>query len=173
MIKENDSVNLETSRIYYGESKGALNFSCEAVLDYVRDHYGDALANQIDEDCTQARRITYDARRLVTRRTGLNGSVTDYRYNARGLKTARTEAAGMPAARSRVTEWHPRLRLPVKITVEGKKTVLGYDSAGRLLRRVEIDTATFQTRVTRYRYYSAADFGGALHDSQRCNRCQL
>ena len=114
----------------------------------------------------QARRITYDARGLVTRRTGLNGSVTDYRYNARGLETARTEAAGTPVARSRFTEWHPRLRLPVKITVEGKKTELDYDGAGRLLRRAEIDTATFQTRVTRYRYYSAADFGGALDDAR-------
>lgn len=71
-----------------------------------------------------------------------------------------------PAARSRVTEWHPRLRLPVKITVAGKKTDLSYDSAGRLLRRAEIDTATFQSRVTRYRYYSAADFGGALDDAR-------
>ena len=51
---------------------------------------------EIDGDachaCTrQARRITYDARGLVTRRTGFNGSVTDYRYNAR-----RCTAKGSP-----------------------------------------------------------------------------
>ena len=115
--------------------------------------------------CTrQARRTTYDAKGFVTSRTGFNGNITNYRYNARGLETARTEAAGTPSARTRATEWHPRLRLPVKITVDGKETALSYDSKGRLLRRTETDTATLQTRTTTHSYYSAADFGGVQGD---------
>ncbi len=62
LVKEQGGVNLEAGRVYYAESKGAQTFSRANVLSYVRDNYGDALANQIDEDCTQTgepRQVVY------------------------------------------------------------------------------------------------------------------
>ena len=43
----------ELGTVYYGESKGASTFSRLEVLGYIRDAYGDTLADQIDEDCTK------------------------------------------------------------------------------------------------------------------------
>lgn len=51
-IKEYGLVKLQFGRIYYGEAKGAERFSRPAVLQYLRDSYGDALADQVDENCT-------------------------------------------------------------------------------------------------------------------------
>lgn len=53
LIKEQGTIKLDADRVYYGESKGALTFSRLVVLNYIREHYGDALANQIDEDYIQ------------------------------------------------------------------------------------------------------------------------
>lgn len=61
-LKEHGAVKLEFGRVYYGESKGASTFSRSNVLEYLRDAYGDALADQVDEDCTrtgEARQVVY------------------------------------------------------------------------------------------------------------------
>ncbi|MEJ1369939.1 MAG: hypothetical protein RNU03_01310 [Candidatus Sedimenticola sp. (ex Thyasira tokunagai)] len=52
-IKEHGAVTLDFGRVYYGSSKGAETFSRKSVLQYLRDSYGDALADQVDEDCTK------------------------------------------------------------------------------------------------------------------------
>ena len=52
-IKEQGTVNLDVGRVYYGESKGAETFSRKEVIQYIKDAYGDALADQIDQDCTK------------------------------------------------------------------------------------------------------------------------
>ncbi|MCX7108721.1 MAG: hypothetical protein NTX45_01070 [Proteobacteria bacterium] len=52
-LKKHGAVTFDFGRVYYGESKGAETFSRKAVLQYLRDAYGDALADQVDEDCTK------------------------------------------------------------------------------------------------------------------------
>lgn len=52
-LKENKRINFDFGYVSYGESKGAETFSRKDVLQYLRDSYGDALANQVDEDCTK------------------------------------------------------------------------------------------------------------------------
>ena len=62
LIKEHGAVNFDFGRVYYGESKGSETFSRKSVLQYLRDAYGDALADQVDEDCTkqgEPRRTVY------------------------------------------------------------------------------------------------------------------
>jgi len=88
--------------------------------------------------CTnQVQNITYDANGFVATRTDFNGNVTTFIYNARGLQTSRTEAAGTPVERTITTEWHGTFRLPTKITEPGKITKFTYDTQGRLLERKE------------------------------------
>lgn len=52
-IKEQGAFNSSAGKVYYGASKGAETFSRKNVLQYLRDGYGDALADQVDEDCTK------------------------------------------------------------------------------------------------------------------------
>lgn len=52
-LKEQKRINFDFGYIYYGESKGAETFSRKDVLHYLREAYGDALADQVDEDCTK------------------------------------------------------------------------------------------------------------------------
>ncbi|MDE1222676.1 hypothetical protein MCT05_18310 [Vibrio aestuarianus] len=62
LLQEHGSVKFEHGNVYYGESKGSSTFSRTEVLSYIRDNYGDALADQIDEDCTKVgepRQVVY------------------------------------------------------------------------------------------------------------------
>ncbi|EMK6841756.1 hypothetical protein ACV0LO_003272 [Vibrio cholerae] len=52
-LKQNGSIDLEAGRVYYIESKGSRTFSRSEVLEYIRDAYGEELADQIDHDCTK------------------------------------------------------------------------------------------------------------------------
>ncbi|MCH1923779.1 hypothetical protein L9G74_11130 [Shewanella sp. C32] len=52
-IQEHGAVKFDFGRVYYSESKGSETFSRKDVLQYLRDAYGDALADQVDEDCTK------------------------------------------------------------------------------------------------------------------------
>ncbi|KQJ47662.1 RHS repeat protein, partial [Pseudomonas aeruginosa] len=60
-----------------------------------------------------------------------NGNLTTYQYNARGLETSRTEAAGTAQARTITTDWHPTLFLPVQVSEPGRITRYQYDAEGR------------------------------------------
>lgn len=53
MLKEHGPVKFDSGRVYYLESKGAETFRRKAVLEYLRESYGEALANQVDLDCTK------------------------------------------------------------------------------------------------------------------------
>jgi len=53
LIKEHGQIKLDSGKVYYGESKGCSRFNRVEVLDYIRESYGDALADQIDEECTK------------------------------------------------------------------------------------------------------------------------
>ena len=53
LIQETGSLDLEDGKVYYSESKGSMTFSRKEVLEYIRDSYGDTLADQIDQDCTK------------------------------------------------------------------------------------------------------------------------
>ena len=53
LIKEHGAVNFDFGRVYYSASKGAEPFSRKTVLQYLREAYGDALAEQVDRDCTK------------------------------------------------------------------------------------------------------------------------
>ena len=53
LIQESGPLDLEDGRVYYSESKGSMSFNRKEVLEYIRDSYGDSLADQIDQDCTK------------------------------------------------------------------------------------------------------------------------
>lgn len=52
-IREHGAIKLEFGQVYYGESKGAASFCRTEVLEYLREAYGDTLADQVDQDCTK------------------------------------------------------------------------------------------------------------------------
>ncbi|CAK8717174.1 hypothetical protein GCAAIG_06600 [Candidatus Electronema halotolerans] len=53
LIKEYGAVNFDYGRVYYVASKGAETFSRKVVLQYLKEAYGEALADQVDRDCTK------------------------------------------------------------------------------------------------------------------------
>jgi len=112
-----------------------------------------ATAGDACQGCPQqASAISYDARGYPASMTDLNGVVTHYSYDARGLEIARSEAVGTPAARTVTTHWHAQWRLPVRIEAPGKVSEFTYDAAGRLLSRTMRDTASGRERRTAYTY---------------------
>lgn len=105
----------------------------------------------------------FDAGRVASRTLGeLNlpaseadflGVQTLYSWDlGRQLKTATTSAAGLPEAQSTTTEWHPTLRLPVRITEAGRTTALTYDERGNKLAETITDTSTGQARTWQWTY---------------------
>ncbi|WP_170832298.1 DUF6531 domain-containing protein [Pseudomonas sp. 1D4] len=96
-----------------------------------------SVAGQASTSCLAANQsYTYYDNGLTKTKTDWQGNVTAYAYNDRGLVTQLTEALGKPEQRIVLTEWHPTLPLPTKVT-EGNQTVIyEYDAQGHLLRRV-------------------------------------
>ena len=107
---------------------------------------------------------TYDANGNVASRADFNGHKSCYAYDlTRNLETARVEglATGLAcpanlvsyvptpgtAQRKILTDWHPNLRLPVKITEAGRETTHVYDTRGTLTSRSIKDTVTTKTRT--------------------------
>ncbi|MGE0447720.1 MAG: hypothetical protein AB7P99_21025, partial [Vicinamibacterales bacterium] len=81
------------------------------------------------------------------------GVRTQYAWDAaRQLRTGTTEAAGLPEQRSVQTEWHPTMRLPVRITEPGRTTEIEYDVLGNVLRHTQIDLATGARRSRSWTY---------------------
>jgi RHS repeat-associated protein len=79
--------------------------------------------------------LEYHPDGTVSRRTDFDGKVTTYRYDADGQEIERREADGTADARRILTEWHPVLRRPVRITAPGREERLSYDYAGNLTGR--------------------------------------
>lgn len=84
------------------------------------------------------RTYTYDAQGNVASRTDFNGNLTTYAYDlSRNLEVQRVEASGTPAARTITTEWHPTLRVPLRVAEPLKHTTYTYDAIGNVLTRAE------------------------------------
>ncbi|WP_164887363.1 DUF6531 domain-containing protein [Hahella sp. KA22] len=85
------------------------------------------------ENCVASNNAyTYDNKGFVDTVTDWEGNITDYDHNERGLEVKRIEAKGTPEERVILTEWHPTLRLPIKITEPDRITEFTYDDDGKL-----------------------------------------
>nr|WP_255429311.1 RHS repeat-associated core domain-containing protein [Ramlibacter albus] len=97
----------------------------------------------------------FDARGSTIEHKDFAGVSTRYQYDARGLPVAIVRAAGQPGERTTAIQWHPTLSVPVGITEEGRTSSFIYDSAGSLLERTVVDTATGESRTWRWTYGNA------------------
>ncbi len=80
--------------------------------------------------------------------TDFLGVRTERQWDAlRQLPLSTTRAAGLPEAQTTQTQWHPSLRLPLRISEAGRTTDHAYDEAGNVLTRSVTDAATGQTRT--------------------------
>ena len=122
---------------------------------------------------------TYDANGNVASRTDFNGNKTCYAYDlTRNLETARVEglssATACPtslatytpvagtAQRKILTDWHPAVRLPIKVTEAGRETSTVYDTRGNVINTTIKDTLTNQTRSWNSTYNYHAIVPGVL-----------
>ncbi len=112
--------------------------------------------------------VSYDTNGNIISRTDFNGNRTTYTYDlTRNLETSRTEgltAAGSTTAATRTitTEWHPALRLPVKITQPGQETRWVYNEHGHVIEKTRTDTATGLSRTWTTSYSYSASVPGAV-----------
>lgn len=74
-------------------------------------------------------------------KTDWSGNIITYERDQYGREISRTEASGTPQARTVLTEYHPTLNQPVKITEPGLITEMAYDTDGRLLNTKKTATA--------------------------------
>jgi YD repeat-containing protein len=87
------------------------------------------------DNCAAANKsYSYYPNGTLKSKTDWSGNVTTYARDSQGREISRTEAAGTPQARTILTEYHPTLNVPVKISEPGMVTEMIYDSAGRLLQ---------------------------------------
>ncbi|AZZ94007.1 RHS repeat protein [Hahella sp. KA22] len=85
------------------------------------------------ENCLASNRsYSYNDQGLLSGKVDANGVATSYDHNERGLEVKRIEAKGTPEERVTLTEWHPTLRLPIKITEPDRITEFTYDDDGKL-----------------------------------------
>jgi RHS repeat-associated protein len=82
-------------------------------------------------------KIEYNPDGTVSRRTGFDGRITEYKYDVNGNEIERTEAPGTPSARKTTTTWHPAMDLPARITWPGREERFTYDAVGNLTAREE------------------------------------
>ena len=107
----------------------------------------------VSPNCAAANKdYTYDANGFRSSKTDWNGNVTTYVHNSEGLATSRTEAFGTPEARTVATEWHPTLRLPIKIIEPNLETSYTYNGNGNLLTETLKDLTTNEFRTTTMTY---------------------
>ena len=103
---------------------------------------------------------------LIDSETDFAGVLTMYTWDStRRLPLSTTQAAGRPEALTTSTQWHPTLRLPVKVTVPGKTTDTTYDTRGNPLSETTTDTtggpSNGQTRTWAWTYLTT---GGAANN---------
>ncbi len=80
------------------------------------------------------------------------GVSTTFSYEPRNLPTSITRAQGRPEQRQVQVEWHPTLRLPVRVIESGRTTEFGYDSLGNRVSKTATDVRTGQRRTWRWTY---------------------
>jgi hypothetical protein len=51
-LQDTKTLQIEGAKLYVVHSKGVRSFHRVKVLEYIRDTYGDTLADQVDKDCT-------------------------------------------------------------------------------------------------------------------------
>ena len=86
-------------------------------------------------ECGDSTRLEYDANGNISKRTSWLYDVTTYKYDLyRNLETSRVENS-TSTARTISTEWHPSLRLPVRLAEPKRLTIFTYDSEGNLLTK--------------------------------------
>ena len=134
------------------DSLGANNtFSFSEIVGV--PHVTAITGGQCGSGCSnQGQAQTYDANGFIASRTDFEGNVTNYVNNSRGLQTSRTEAVGETEERTITTEWHTTLRLPTKITDNGKETTFTYTTIGQVLTRTEKNLSNNDTRTTTFTY---------------------
>lgn len=100
-----------------------------------------------------ARSFDRDERGNVISRTDYNGVRTTYQYDpVRNLEISRTEAAATAAERTIVTEWHPTLNVPARITEPGRIIDMAYDEIGNMTALAVTDTESSERRTWSYEY---------------------
>ncbi len=105
----------------------ARTYGFQLVLDVLKNT---GISGPVCPSCGPASQ-TVDANGNVASRTDWNGTVTIFGYDpARNLETSRTEAAGTPQARTLSTQWHPALRLPVRVAEPLRITSYVYNGDG-------------------------------------------
>jgi YD repeat-containing protein len=82
---------------------------------------------------------TYDTRGLLVSQTDNKGNITEYAYNARGLRTSNIQAVGTSQQRVTTATWHPSLPLPMQITEPDRTVTYTRDALGRVLTRTISD----------------------------------
>jgi RHS repeat-associated protein len=102
---------------------------------------GIARSRQINQPCAGCRydtsRKEYDQNGNVVWQSESNVTHSEFYYDlARNLETKRIEAAEASESRVTTTEWHPKFRLPIKITEPHQATEFSYDDQnGNLLNK--------------------------------------
>lgn len=86
--------------------------------------------------------LYYDANGNLTEKRNRNGFYDQYFYNALNQEVKRIEGLNAskqatPATRTISTDWHPTLRLPVRVAEPNLITTTTYDNAGRVLTRTQ------------------------------------
>jgi len=103
-------------------------------------------------DC-EGKTLSYSSSGFLASITDWNGNVTKFLRDDLGRETVRTEASGSAEEGKATTEWHPKFRLPTKITEDGRVTSFTYDAKGNLLSRTV--TAGALSRTWKYTYNMA------------------
>ncbi|WP_167772533.1 RHS repeat-associated core domain-containing protein [Ramlibacter henchirensis] len=123
--------------------------------------YGAAGAKQVfsgqSQPCADcigdaADRIVDGTSGLVLESRDYLGVSTSFAYDPRKLPTVVTQAQGRPEQRQVQIEWHPTLRVPLRVIEPGRNTEYGYDSLGNTLGKTLTDTQTGQQRTWRWTY---------------------
>jgi RHS repeat-associated protein len=96
----------------------------------------------------------YDTLGRMIGKTDWQDVVTRYEYDSRSNVTKIIEGAYTANQRVTTITWNNTFNLPDVITETGKTTDYDYDTYGRLTSETITDTATSETRITTYTYYS-------------------
>jgi RHS repeat-associated protein len=94
----------------------------------------------------------FDDNGFLIEKTDAKGIVTQFTRDTHGQVLSKTEAAGLPEARTVTTKWDSERRLPLLVTEANRETHYLYDTQGRTLERTVIDSSSGSSRTTRYSY---------------------
>jgi RHS repeat-associated protein len=106
-------------------------------------------------NCVAANKhYNYDELGRTIGKTDWENNTTRYRYDSRSNVIEVIEAAGTSKQRITDISWIAGFNLPDVVSEPGLTTDYDYDIYGRLVTMTQTDTATSETRITTYAYYS-------------------